>query len=145
MLGTGTGIAPFRAFLRRIYEAQQQWDGKVRLYYGARTGAEMLYMNDLNQDLATYYDQATFQAIKALSQGVLKDDSDALKHGIEGNAAEIWNLLQDPKTHVYLSGMKKIAAAFDASMAQMAGSDAQWEAIKQTLIDDKRWSELTYH
>jgi len=145
MLGTGTGIAPFRAFLRRIYDEQQQWDGKVRLYYGARTGTEMLYMNDLNQDLATYYDQATFQAIQALGKGLLKDEGDALQGGIEDHAAEIWALLQDPKTHVYLAGIKKIAAAFDASMARMAGSETQWEAFKQTLIDDKRWSELTYH
>jgi ferredoxin--NADP+ reductase len=145
MLGTGTGIAPFRAFLQRIYEEQQQWDGKVRLFYGARTGAEMLYMNDLNQDLANYYDQTTFKAIQALGNGLLKDDSDALQSGIESNATEIWSLLQNPKTHVYLAGLKKIAAAFDATMARMAGSETQWEAFKQALIDDKRWSELTYH
>ena len=145
MLGTGTGIAPFRAFLRRVYQEQGQWDGKVRLFYGARTGAEMLYMNDINQDLTNYYDQATFKAIQSLSQGVLKDEGDALQNGVEANASEIWSLLQEPKTHVYLSGIKKIAAAFDASMAKMAGSETQWQAFKQALIEDKRWSELTYH
>lgn len=145
MLGTGTGIAPFRAFLRRIYDEQLQWNGKVRLFYGARTGTEMLYMNDLNQDLATYYDQATFQAIQSLSKGVLKDEGDALQSGVEANAVEIWNLLQDPKTYVYLSGLQKIAAAFDTCMARMAGSETQWQAFKQTLIEDQRWSELTYH
>ena len=145
MLGTGTGIAPFRAFLRRVYQEQGQWDGKVRLFYGARTGAEMLYMNDINQDLTNYYDQATFKAIQSLSQGVLKDEGDALQNGVEDNASEIWSLLQEPKTHVYLSGIKKIAAAFDASMAKMAGSETQWQAFKQALIEDKRWSELTYH
>jgi len=145
MLGTGTGIAPFRAFLRRVYQEQSQWNGKVRLFYGARTGADMLYMNDINHDLSNYYDQATFQAIQSLSKGLLKDEGDALQNGVESHASEIWALLQDPKTHVYLAGMKKIAAAFDASMASMAGSDTQWQYFKQTLIDDKRWSELTYH
>ncbi len=145
MLGTGTGIAPFRAFLRRVYQEQGQWDGKVRLFYGAKTGAEMLYMNDINQDLTNYYDQATFKAIQSLSQGVLKDEGDALQNGVDANASEIWALLQAPKTHVYLSGIKKIAAAFDASMAKMAGSEAQWAAVKQVLIEEKRWSELTYH
>jgi ferredoxin--NADP+ reductase len=145
MLGTGTGIAPFRAFLRRVYQEQGQWDGKVRLFYGARTGAEMLYMNDINQDLTNYYDQATFKAIQSLSQGVLKDEGDALQNGVEANAGEIWSLLQEPKTHVYLAGIKKIAAAFDASMAKMAGSETHWQEFKQALIEDKRWSELTYH
>jgi ferredoxin--NADP+ reductase len=145
MLGTGTGIAPFRAFLRRVYQEQGQWDGKVRLFYGARTGAEMLYMNDINHDLTNYYDQATFKAIQSLSQGILKDEGDALQNGVEANASEIWSLLQEPKTHVYLAGIKKIAAAFDASMAKMAGSETHWQEFKQALIEDKRWSELTYH
>jgi len=145
MLGTGTGIAPFRAFLRRVYQEQSQWGGKVRLFYGARSGAEMLYMNDQNSDLANYYDQATFQAIQSLSKGVLKDEGDALQSGVEAHSAEIWDMLQDEKTHVYLAGMKKIATAFDASMAKLAGSDTQWQAVKQGLIDAKRWSELTYH
>ncbi len=145
MLGTGTGIAPFRAFLRLVYQEQGQWDGKVRLFYGAKTGAEMLYMNDINHDLANYYDQATFKAIQSLSKGVLNDEGDALNNGVEANASEIWALLQEPKTHVYLAGIKKIAAAFDASMAKMAGSESQWQAFKQTLIEEKRWSELTYH
>jgi ferredoxin--NADP+ reductase len=144
MLGTGTGIAPFRAFLRRIYEEQKGWDGKVRLYFGARNGTEMLYMNDLNADLANYYDQATFQAIQGLRGGLLSDDADAVSAGVEQHAAEVWDLVCSPNTHIYLAGMKKIAASFDASMARLAGSAEQWQTIKQGLIEDRRWSELTY-
>jgi ferredoxin--NADP+ reductase len=145
MLGTGTGIAPFRAFLRQVYQAHADWTGKVRLFYGARTGAELLYMNDLNNDLAHYYDQSTFQAIQSLGKSVLKDAGDALLSGVDAHAEEIWTLLQAPKTHVYLAGLRKIATAFDASMAKLAGSDAQWQTLKQSLIDEQRWSELTYH
>lgn len=144
MLGTGTGIAPFRAFLRRIYETEKGWQGKVRLFYGARTGMDMLYMNDHNNDLANYYDQATFQAIQSVSHGLLSDEGDALGHGITGQAAEIWQLVQDPKTHVYLAGMDKIEAVFEETMARAAGSAEAWETAKQRLMDEKRWSQLTY-
>lgn len=144
MLGTGTGIAPFRAFLRRVYDERHDWGGKVRLYYGARTGTDLLYMNDINNDLATYYDQKTFQAIQGLSKGVLSDEADALRDGIDAHAEEVWDLVCSPKTHVYLAGMKKAAEAFEASMAKLAGSDVQWREIKQGLIEDRRWSELTY-
>jgi len=41
--------------------------------------------------------------------------------------------------------MKKIAAAFDASMAKTAGSEAEWASVKSAMIEAKRWSELTYH
>ena len=144
MLGTGTGIAPFRAFLRRIYEEQGGWNGKVRLYYGARSGTDLLYMNDLNNDLAQYYDKSTFQAIQALRQGVLSDEADALGGGIDAHAAEVWDLVCSPDTHVYLAGMKKIADAFEASMIKLAGSAEQWQSIKQGLVEDRRWTELTY-
>jgi len=144
MLGTGTGIAPFRAFLRRVYDERNDWSGKVRLYFGARTGTDLLYMNDLNNDLANYYDQKTFQAIQTLSKGVLSDAADALRDGVEAHAEEVWDLVCSPNTHVYLAGMKKAADEFEASMARLAGSDEQWQTIKQSLVDDRRWSELTY-
>jgi ferredoxin--NADP+ reductase len=144
MLGTGTGIAPFRAFLRRVYEQEKNWQGKVRLFYGAKTGTDMLYMNDQNNDLGNYYDQATFQAVQSVSKGLLSDEGDALKQGIEAHTAEIWALIQAPKTHVYLAGMDKVVPVFEATMARAAGSMETWQAAKQRLMDEKRWSQLTY-
>jgi ferredoxin--NADP+ reductase len=145
MLGTGTGIAPFRAFLRRVYEEQKGWKGKVRLYYGARSGTDMLYMNEQNNDLADYYDQDTFKAIQSVRGSLLGDEGDALQRGVEGNVDEVWGLIQSPKTYVYMAGMKKIASAFDTAMARKAGSNETWQAMKQQLVEDKRWTELTYH
>ncbi len=145
MLGTGTGVAPFRAFLRRIYEEQKGWKGKVRLYYGARSGTDLLYMNDMNSDLSQYYDEKTFKAIQTLRSGVLSDEADALGQGVEDNATEIWKLLQESKTHVYLAGMKKIADALDQAMGKVVGSKDQWQMVKQRMIEERRWTELTYH
>ena len=68
MIGTGTGIAPFRAFIQHIYEKQPNWRGKVRLFYGARTGTETLYRNDLKDDLTNYYSRETFEAFEGLSK-----------------------------------------------------------------------------
>lgn len=144
LLGAGTGIAPYRAFLRRIYEQEGGWQGQVRLYYGARTGMDMLYMNDLNNDLANYYDQATFKAIQAVGKGHFGDENEALKHGVTANAEAIWRLIQAPGTHVYLAGMDKVVEAFTAGMASVAGSPAAWQAARQKLVDEGRWAELTY-
>jgi ferredoxin--NADP+ reductase len=137
-------VAPFRAFLRRIYEEQKGWKGKVRLYYGARTGTDLLYMNDLNSDLANYYDEKTFKAIQALRPNILGDEADAVGRGVEANASEVWKLVQDEKTCVYLAGMKKIVDSLDQAMAKAAGSAEAWQAVKQRLVQDRRWSELTY-
>jgi ferredoxin--NADP+ reductase len=55
MIGTGTGIAPFRAFIKRIFDQRGGWKGQVRLFYGARSGMELLYMNLVRNDLEHYY------------------------------------------------------------------------------------------
>lgn len=144
MLGAGTGIAPFRAFLRRIYEQEHGWQGQVKLYYGARTGMDMLYMNDVNNDLTNYYDQATFQAIQAVGHGYFADEGQALKEGVEANGEEIWKMIQDPKTYVYLAGMEKVAASFDDAMSRIAGSAGAWQTAKDQLVESRRWAELTY-
>ena len=45
---TGTGIAPFRAFLKRIYEELPAWTGQVWLFFGVRTEAECLYCEEFD-------------------------------------------------------------------------------------------------
>jgi ferredoxin--NADP+ reductase len=35
LIGLGTGIAPFRALVKHIYQDVGDWKGKVRLLYGA--------------------------------------------------------------------------------------------------------------
>ena len=57
LIGMGTGIAPFRAFVKHIYRQVKDWKGKIRLFYGARSGLELLYLNDKEGDLTNYYDE----------------------------------------------------------------------------------------
>ena len=40
LIGLGTGIAPFRAFVKHIYQDIGEWEGRVRLLYGARAAVE---------------------------------------------------------------------------------------------------------
>jgi ferredoxin--NADP+ reductase len=144
MIGTGTGIAPFRAFTQLIYERRGGWDGQVRLFYGGRTGLDLVYANDEKTDLANYYDQASFKAFKSLAHNSMTSSSQALLQGLEENTEEVWSLINDPKTHVFLAGLGKIAQVFDKVMGERAGSPETWQAIKQHLVKEKRWSELIY-
>ncbi len=145
MIGTGTGIAPFRAFAQLIYERRGGWQGQVRLYYGGRTGLDLMYANDEQSDLANYYDDKTFKAFKALAQRPLMSSSQALEQGLKSNAAEAWALMRAPNTYVFVSGLGKIAAVLDKVMAEQAGSMEAWQGLKMGLIDQRRWSELIYN
>ena len=144
MIGTGTGIAPFRAFIQNIYREKGAWQGEVRLFYGAKSGMDLLYMNDENNDIGNYYDEATFKAFKGLVDRPLAKDADGLHHSIEENAQEIWDLVQKPNTHVFLSGLKDVKKVFERKMAEIAGSKENWEALKAQLSSEGRLSELLY-
>ena len=144
MIGTGTGIAPFRAFIQQIYKEKGAWQGKVRLFYGAKSGMDLLYMNDINDDLTNYYDEATFQAYQGLMDRPLSKDTDGLEHSISENSQEIWDLIQEPTTHVYLAGLKDVSRAFDSKLAELAGSEEAWDALKKKLHEQGRLSELLY-
>ncbi|MFP4281563.1 MAG: FAD-binding oxidoreductase [Opitutales bacterium] len=144
MIGVGTGIAPFRAFIKHIYEDRREWHGQVRLFFGARTGLDLLYMNDENGDIANYYDRETFKAFEALSPRPHFDEPPSIDEAIAAHGAEVWDLMLAPKTYVYLSGLTQLERTFDKAMVRLAGSAEEWEAKKAELIADGRWATLFY-
>ena len=144
MIGMGTGIAPFRGLVRDIYRGHRGWEGRVRLFHGARSGLEMLYMNEENKDLALYYDQATFRAFQAVSPRPHFAEPVALDRALERNAAEVWDMLQGADSRVFLAGPQGMQAAVDKAIAAMAGSPAAWAALRQKLVAGGRWQEVLY-
>lgn len=144
MVGTGTGIAPFRAFVKHIYEGHKKWKGQVRLFYGAKVGMEALYMNDVNRDLGLYYDQQSFQAFEALSPRPAFDLPPELDKAIVQNSYEVWEMVQHPKTHVYLAGLSDAEKQFDKAMGMAAGSAETWFDTRAQLMAEGRLSELLY-
>lgn len=144
MIGTGTGIAPFRSFIQRIYNQVGNWRGQVRLFYGARTGLDLYYMNEYDNDLANYYDETTFKAFQAIYPRPLKGADQALERSLGEHAAEAWALLGEPNTHVYLAGIGKVAEALDKIMSEQAGSSEAWQSLKERLTEEGRWAELLY-
>ncbi|HRI87523.1 MAG TPA: oxidoreductase [Candidatus Hydrogenedentes bacterium] len=144
MIGVGTGIAPFRAFIKHILGARQGWTGQVRLFYGARTGMETLYLNDIRRDIGQYYDKETFKAFEAFSPRPHFDLPAELDRLLIDNAIDIWNLVNDPKTHVYIAGLEEAAAAFEKAMVTIAGSEKSWLELREKLSEEKRISMLLY-
>ena len=144
LLGMGTGIAPFRTLIREIYEKIGGWKGKVRMFYGARSPLEMLYMNDENNDLANYFDQPTFKAFQAVSPRPALDAPVALDKALEQNAAEVWDMIQRRNTRVFVAGTRNMLDTVEPAMAKLAGSVDNWAAARAKLVSSGRWSEVLY-
>ena len=100
MIGMGTGIGPFRAFVKHIYDTVGNWEGKVWLFHGAHTGLEMLYMNDVRDDFANYYDMETFKAFRAISPRPDWQHTAALEQTFEENEKEVWDMISSDNTYV---------------------------------------------
>ncbi len=144
MLGMGTGIAPFRTLVRQIYEKIGGWQGRVRLFYGAKTPLEMLYMNDESNDLSLYFDQPTFKAFQAVSPRPALDAPAALDQALEQNAAEVWEMMRRPTTRVFVAGTANLLAVIEQAMVRLAGSGREWLSVQSALKSSGRWNEVLY-
>jgi len=144
LIGTGTGIAPFRAFVKHLYHNVSDWTGRVWLFYGAKSGLELLYMNDRKNDFAQYYDQETFEAFTALSPRPSWADPIAWHTLLSERADDLWGLLTDAKTRVYLAGLEEMRDHLGDALARVAGSTETWTRRKAELVAGGRWVELLY-
>ncbi|MCB1689936.1 MAG: hypothetical protein KDI33_15675 [Halioglobus sp.] len=144
LIGMGTGIAPFRALVRHIYEDIKDYKGKVRLFYGAQSGLEMLYMNEEKDDFSQYYDRDTFEAFKALSPRPNWADPIAMDYALEERSEEILAMLDSSRTRVYVAGRADILETLDRVFSHMIGSSEHWARRKAELKAGQRWVELIY-
>lgn len=144
LIGMGTGIAPFRAFIKHIYKNVEGWEGKIRLFYGARSGLELLYLNDKDGDLTNYYDKGTFEAFHALSPRPQWSDSIELEKALEAQTAELKELLSQSNTYVYVAGYANILNKLNIAFSNILGSEEKWKLRKAELIAGRKWAEIIF-
>jgi ferredoxin--NADP+ reductase len=144
LIGSGTGIAPFRALVKHIYQDVPDWQGRIWLFYGAHTGLELLYMNQERDDFTQYYDRDTFEAFQALSERPAWDEAIAWGTALGGRGIELWDMICQPKTYVYVAGLERTMEELDAVFEDLAGSAERWERRKAELCAGRRWVELVY-
>jgi len=151
MLATGTGIAPMRAYLRRMFEATEKeknkWNfkGKAWLFMGAPKSANLLYEEDLQRYLTEFPDN--FKYTKAISreQQNTKGGRMYIQDRVLESANELFNMIEDEKTHIYLCGLKGMEPGIDEAMTKAAEEKGlNWAELRPQLKKAGRWHVETY-
>ncbi len=151
MLATGTGIAPMRAYLRRMFEPTEKeknkWNfkGKAWLFMGAPKSANLLYEEDLQRYLADNPDN--FKYTKAISreQQNTKGGRMYIQDRVLESANELFNMIEDEKTHIYLCGLKGMEPGIDEAMTKAAEEKGlNWAELRPQLKKAGRWHVETY-
>lgn len=143
-IATGTGIAPFRAFLDQIYrERSTPWRGQVYLFFGVKYSSELLYLNDVNNDLGDYLDKPGFHLVSAISREQKNADGSRVyvQHRVEENFEELHRIIHGTFA-LYMCGLKGMDKGIDEVFARKIGTG--WEETKLSLKKSGRWIVEVY-
>ncbi|MDX2035388.1 MAG: FAD-binding oxidoreductase [Isosphaeraceae bacterium] len=142
-VATGTGIAPFRAFLRRIFLESTGRRGRVTLIFGVRTRTECLYLDELEE----FRRFPNFQLWTAFSREETTADGKRLyvQHRIAQHVEEIWKQLERDHGLLYICGLKGMETGINEVLERHAGSvGSSWTDLAARLDAAGRLHIETY-
>jgi ferredoxin--NADP+ reductase len=148
MLATGTGIAPFRAFLWRMFKEQHEdykFKGLAWLIFGVPYTANILYKEELEKLAADFPDN--FRLTYAISREQTNPDGSKMyvQSRVVEYADELFEMLQSPKTHVYMCGLKGMEPPINETFTQEAEKRSMnWDEFRKHMKKEERWHVEVY-
>ncbi|KAA0856512.1 ferredoxin--NADP(+) reductase, partial [Enterobacter hormaechei] len=148
MLGTGTGIAPFRSFLWKMFFEEHddyKFNGLAWLFLGVPTSSTLLYREEFERmkeiaperfrlDFAVSREQTNAAGEKMYIQTRMAEYKD-----------ELWELLKKDNTYVYMCGLKGMEKGIDDIMIDLAAKDGiDWLDYKKQLKKSEQWNVEVY-
>jgi ferredoxin--NADP+ reductase len=152
MLATGTGIAPFRAYLWRMFKDLEraanpdyQFKGMAWLIFGVPYTDNILYREELEEIQAKYPDN--FRLTYAISREQQNPAGGRMyiQHRVAEHAPELWELMQKPNTHTYMCGLKGMEDGIDEGLsAEASKHGVDWIEFRKQMKKEHRWHVETY-
>ena len=139
MICTGTGSAPMRAFTMRRQRTASGRLGGMTMFFGARTPESLPYFGPLKKVPELLLKQhLVFSRIPGEPKEYVQDR-------IREEEEEVAELLQDPKTHIYICGLRGMEEGIERAFTNIAESiGIQWTALRDTMRDEGRYHVETY-
>lgn len=136
-IATGTGIAPFRGFLQRLYRLTPGFEQPVHLLFGVKKAAELLYDDELSA-----INHPSFHYHKALSREMKNADGTRyyVHHLLRDKKSELWPLIHNEKTIIYMCGLKGMEEGVLGAINEMAVANGlspdYAESMKDRIIEE---------
>ncbi|MEY3665037.1 MAG: Benzoyl-CoA oxygenase component [Pseudomonadota bacterium] len=142
MICTGTGSAPMRAMTewrRRLRASGKFEGGKLMLFFGARTPAELPYFGPLNRLPKDFIDiEFAFSREIGKSKRYVQD-------AMRDRAADLAVLLKNDNTYFYVCGLKSMEEGVVVALREIAQTAGlNWDSIATNLKEKGRLHLETY-
>merc|ERR1712190_29798 len=136
MLATGTGIAPMRSYLRLLFhdkaganaDGSRKFKGLAWLFMGVPYSKSLLYDDAVSREQKNAAGQKMYIQTK-----------------MGEYAEDLWELMQSPKTHIYMCGLKGMESGMEecfSPLAEKAGVD--WKDFAKEMKKAHRYHVEVY-
>ncbi|CAN7046643.1 unnamed protein product [Brassica rapa subsp. trilocularis] len=148
MLATGTGIAPFRSFLWKMFFEEHEdykFNGLAWLFLGVPTSSSLLYKEEFEK--MKEKNPENFRLDFAVSREQTNDKGEKMyiQTRMAEYAQELWELLKKDNTFVYMCGLKGMEKGIDEIMVSLAAKDGiDWLEYKKQLKRSEQWNVEVY-
>ncbi len=139
MICTGTGSAPMRAFTMARQRTVGDKNGGMVMFFGARTPDSLPYFGPLNKVPPSLLSKhLVFSRMPGQDKEYVQD-----RMLVEQD--QVAEILQDPKTHVYICGLKGMEDGVERAFTSIAESfGQQWLNLRDMMRDEGRYHVETY-
>lgn len=139
MICTGTGSAPMRSFTMARQRSVGNKSGGMVMFFGARSPDSLPYFGPLNKVPSSLLQK---HLVYSRMPGQEKEYVQDRMRVEEDLVAE---MLQDPKTHVYICGLKGMEDGVERAFTNIAESiGQQWLSLRDAMREDGRYHVETY-
>merc|ERR1739838_1294754 len=148
MVATGTGIAPYRGFIRRLFAedtpAAKAYKGEAWLFLGVANSDALLYDDEFQKAKKDYPDNFRLDSALSREQTNSKGGKMYIQDKVEEYADEVFSKLNNG-VHIYFCGLKGMMPGIqDMLKAVCANKDIDYDEWSKKLKKNKQWHVEVY-
>lgn len=148
MVATGTGIAPYRGFIRRLFNektpAAKAYKGEAWLFLGVANSDALLYDDEFQEAKSRFPENLRIDYALSREQTNAKGGKMYIQDKVEEYADEVFNKLENG-AHIYFCGLKGMMPGIQDMLKGVAAKkDIDYDEWLKKLKKAKQWHVEVY-